>query len=135
MLQIDPNKLKINLILDIAHHDKRGNHARPLRARHSRTDLAVPHIMRAHEQRPHGIRRHRQQQTLVLVRDGRTAADPVALTRVAQVLRVRYHVVEAIEFVVARLAHGCRYARVEAVRVSRFTAAEAVGAYAALAVL
>jgi len=103
--RIDTHPLKINLILDITHHDKSSHNAFALGTRHARTNLAIPHIMRALQQRSHRPLRHRQQNRIVVLY-GFSLGDPVRLGRVPEILVDGLDVAEVLELVVSGFTDG-----------------------------
>ena len=91
--------------------------------------------MGAHQQRAGRIRRHRQQNALVVVDDRRARADPVGSAHVAQVLRIGCNAIERGEFVVGALADRGGHAGVEVEGVPRVATTETVCAGTTLPVL
>ena len=136
--RVDADPLKVDLVLDIAHKDEGGDDALALRRRCLGAYLAVPDVVCRGQQSANRALGHGQQRRLLAaavgVDGGRALRLPVDLGGVAEVLVDRLHVVERVERIRARLAHGAGHTRVERVRHKRVTPAEAEGAHAAVAI-
>lgn len=134
VLDVDADKLEVDLVFYIAHHDECGYDAFALTCCHRRRYLAVPDVVCCCEQRADGVGRHGQEDGLILVCYRLPAGHPLRLARVAEVSGIGRDVVEGVEIVVLALADGIRDAGLEGVGEEGVTAAEAVGAYTALSV-
>lgn len=93
MFQIDTNKFEIDFVLYVTHHDKGRNNASTLTCGHCRTDLAVPYVVCAAQERSHGVGGHGEEDCIVLVGNWDTGTDPIGLGGIAEVLSVGSYVV------------------------------------------
>jgi hypothetical protein len=136
---VDTNPLKVNLVLDVGHENEGSDDTLALGGGELGANLAVPDIVRGREQCADGALGHGQEGRLlatagVRVDGGGALRLPVDLGGVAEVLVDGLDIVEGVERVGAGLAHGAGHARVERVRHERVAAAEAEGAYTAVAI-
>lgn len=81
---LSADKLKINLVLHVAHQDERCDNTRTLAGLHGRLDLAIPDVVGAHEQCANSAGCHGQKHTVV-VHSGLARCDPICLAAISQV--------------------------------------------------
>jgi hypothetical protein len=112
-LQVDTDKFKVNLVLDVAHHDESRHHTLALACGHCGGDLAVPDVVGTHQQGADSIGCHCKQYRLIIVYHWRAAADPIDLRCISQIFCVCLHVVQRGELVIRALADGRGHARGE----------------------
>jgi len=126
LLQFHTDKFVVNFVLDITQKDKRRDHAFASARLHRSRDLPVPHIVAARHHRSDGLRRHRQQ-NLVLISQRLPIYHPVRFGSISEVLRFVGNAIETCELVIIRLADGRWDTRVERIGGEWVAAAETVG--------
>lgn len=133
--RVHADKLEINLILDVGHHDEGGDDTGALAGGHGCRHPAVPDLVGARDERAHSVRRHCQQDRFAAVLDRLSAVHPVGLGGVAEVFGVLLHVGERVQLVVAALADRCWHAGIEREREERVASTETIGTDTTLAIL
>ena len=133
-LQVDANKLVVDLVLDVAEQDKSRHHAGAPGCLHPCLDIAVPHVCRRGQDRADGFGGHGEQDVAV-VHKRFALADPIRLAGVAEILSNILVPVEGVHLVRLVLAYRGWDARVEREGHTRVATTKAEGANTALVIL
>jgi hypothetical protein len=135
VLNVVTNKLEIDFILDIGHHNEGTDDTLATAGRHGGRNTSVPDVPRAGHESTRRVRSHRQQESLIVVDDGASLNLPIGLVRIAQVVVDSLDAVQRVESELAILTGRSSHTGVDRMRVSNVAAAETVGADTTLTVL
>jgi len=125
VVDVGTDKLKIDFVFDVGHHDEGSNDTLALAGRQSGADLAVPYVKGRGQQCANGAFGHGKSNTTGAVLDGISLRLPVDLGVVTEVLVNGLDIVKVVELVGALLAHRVRNAGIKVGRHGRVASTQA----------